>query len=900
MKKSFRDLLCLGLIGVLYLFSIANVTMMPMHIPVSNWQILLFSFFAILFYILVNTRLGRIVFFVAVGLGVGYIAFMLLTQGANSLADILNQLTSLGNTMLKIGTGYHDDTVPNTMLMWSVGLYILVLALPVYYFLVPRLRFYWLVIPGLSAFMTVWGLFRHVDRLAFYIFITMVIVCFIYNKYILYRKKDTERQQTPADTNTILFFLPVAVIIILFASAFTVRNTPLEWPWLDEKINDWYWSLYEKYKVDRYDQFSLANTGFGDPARLGGPIRPDSTPIMVVQAPTRVYLRGAVYDEYTGAGWSRSEEQQEAETSERYMDHMELRYGWKATGAAQGIYDLVGYKEYLEGKIENPTVDNDNDDGTGTDTDTDVDADVDSDNGIDIGNDISAVENQSTSMIDTDESDENNVDIDVIYDENQALAAFEAEPDDYLSFLRLEQIPQLLSKLHPEERLIIRHLNVRTKTLFTPLKTYVPINGLPDYFLRESSEGLFEANSRLAGNSEYDYRYVQPAYGMNALDRFFSSSYRGVYKDFQEANAAFINMLEETGKLELETESQELHNLLEIYEELNAYSDEVYTRYLKLPETVTQRVIDTALSLTQDSETTYDKVQALADYLRKNYTYTMEPDVPPTDRDFVDYFLYDGREGYCSYFASALCILSRAVGIPSRYVEGFVMPDKPDKNGFYHVTNQNAHAWVEVYLEGAGWITVEATPPYEGAMRYFVSLEEDTGEGYISQIPAEIPEQYRNMGNQTPTNFDLPDINTETVTSADVLLWIGAVLLAVFLLNFLVVLVRRQILWWMKPEKSIPKLYRYMVSLLRHAGCDIRLGETPKDYAKRVDERFQFIYMTMAEMVEIFYNVRFGSHIPDRNILKKVFAFAAELKAKTGRTLYFHKRLLLRGLLFRG
>lgn len=852
-----------------------------MHTPLKNWQILLFAFTAILFFILVNTRPGRIVFFAAIGLGVGYIVYLLLTEGTNGLVDVMNPVITLGNTMLKIGSGYHDETVPNTMLMWSVGLYILVLAIPVYYLLVPRLRFYWLVIPGLAAFMTVWGLFRHVDRLAFYVFITTAIVCFIHSKYILYRKRNTERQQTPADTNTILFFLPVAAFIILLASTFIVRDTPIQWPWLDEKINAWYWELYEKYNVDRYDQFSLARTGFGDPARLGGPIHPDFTPIMVVQAPTRVYLRGAVYDEYTGMGWNRSEELEEAEISDRYMDHMELRYGWKATGAAQGIYNLRGYREFLEGKTENQPWNQ-----------------ITSYNIILKDGEFVINDGEFGTLDSTNE--ENSTMTYTLSYRYGALTAFEADPDDYLNFLRIQQVPQLLSKLHPEERLTVRHLNVRTKTLFTPLKTYVPINGLPNYTLIESPEGIFEADSRLGGNSEYDYRYIQPAYGMDALDRFFSSSYRGVYKEFQEANTIFINMLEETGRLNPETESQELSDLLEIYDQLSAYSYEVYARYSKIPETVTQRVLDIAYSITSDSWTNYDKVQALADYLRKNYTYTMEPAVPPADRDFVDYFLFDGREGYCSYFASALCVLTRAVGIPARYVEGFVMPDKPDRNGFYHVTNQNAHAWVEVYLEGAGWITVEATPPYEGAMKYLVSLEEVSGEGYIPQLPMEIPEQYRNMGNQSPMNFDIPDVNTETVTSADVLLWAVAVLLAVLLFNILVVLLRRLSLWWMKPEKSIPKLYRYMVSLLRHAGCDIRLGETPKDFAKRVDERFQFIHMTMAEMVEIFYNVRFGAHIPDRKTLKKVIAFAAEVKAKTGRTLYFHKRMLLRGLLFRG
>ena len=68
------------------------------------------------------------------------------------------------------------------------------------------------------------------------------------------------------------------------------------------------------------------------------------------------------------------------------------------------------------------------------------------------------------------------------------------------------------------------------------------------------------------------------------------------------------------------------------------------------------------MMLTQDHSTTYSKVKALEEYLQNNYTYTLATN-PPEDQDFVDYFLFEGKEGYCSYYASALCILTRALGI---------------------------------------------------------------------------------------------------------------------------------------------------------------------------------------------------------------------------------------------
>lgn len=878
MKKNFRDLLCLGFIGVLYHFAILKSVLIPMHIPVKSWQMLLFALAAILFFFLVETRPGRIVFFCAIGLGVGYIAYVLFAKGPEGLAETFEPVVALGKAMLQISSGYYNETVPNALLMWTVGLFALVLAIPVYYFLVPRLRFYWLIVPGIGLFMTIWGMFRHVDKTAFYIFITVAIVCFIHYKYILYRKRDSERKEMPSGTNTIVFFIPVAIVIVLAASAFSVKNMPIQWPWLDEKVNLWYWTLHEKYNVDRYDQFTLEKTGFGDPARLGGPVYPDYTPIMVVRSPARVYLRGAVYDEYTGTGWNKTDQGELADISDRAMDHLEQRYGWKASGASKGLFNLREYREYLEqkalvyfGEITTQT----------------------NPQSGEITVMSSSAFNGSDDLIQMLETGE-------FLDPAQMLEAAKADTTEYLNFLRMQQVPQLLSKLHPEEVLTVRHLQVRTKTLFTPLKTYVPINGLPGYVLTESPEGTFEADVRLPKESEYELNYVQPAYGMGALEKYFLSSNPGLYRNFREANNAFIEGLEEYGIVNAENVRNELEDLLEVYQELEDYRDQIYIRFTKLPETIPQRVLDAALSLTMDEQTTYAKVQTLEKFLRSNFTYTLRPGIPPENQDFVDYFMFDGKEGYCSYFASALCILTRAAGIPSRYVEGFVMPETPDDNGFYHVTNQYAHAWVEVYLEGAGWVTFEPTPPYAGAMNFFVSLEESDGTGYYEELPPEIPDQYQYMHDDLPMDIDFTDGNSSRFTPAIALLWAGAVILAVMLLNLMGVLLYRLVLRLMPAKKSVPGLYRYMVMLLRQAGCVTKLGETPKDFAKRVDERFQFIHMTMMEMVDLFYSVRFGAHIPDKRSLNKLFAFTKELKSKSGRAMYLHKRFLFRGLLFRG
>ena len=98
-------------------------------------------------------------------------------------------------------------------------------------------------------------------------------------------------------------------------------------------------------------------------------------------------------------------------------------------------------------------------------------------------------------------------------------------------------------------------------------------------------------------------------------------------------------------------------------------------------------------------------------------TYNMDVGVTPEDADFINYFLYDRHEGYCTHFASAAAIMFRMAGYPARYVTGYVVDrDAFNETGYNEYTaevkDRKAHAWTEVYLDGTGWVVVDATPGY--------------------------------------------------------------------------------------------------------------------------------------------------------------------------------------------
>ena len=136
--------------------------------------------------------------------------------------------------------------------------------------------------------------------------------------------------------------------------------------------------------------------------------------------------------------------------------------------------------------------------------------------------------------------------------------------------------------------------------------------------------------------------------------------------------------------------------------------ESIRNTYLELPDHLEQPVWDLAADITSGANTPYEKAMALQNYLTRNFKYTMDVGEHPENIDFVTSFLLDTKKGYCTYFASAMTVLCRMAGLPARYVEGYIA--EPNENGEALVTGQNAHAWTEVYFEGFGWLTFDATP----------------------------------------------------------------------------------------------------------------------------------------------------------------------------------------------
>ncbi len=144
------------------------------------------------------------------------------------------------------------------------------------------------------------------------------------------------------------------------------------------------------------------------------------------------------------------------------------------------------------------------------------------------------------------------------------------------------------------------------------------------------------------------------------------------------------------------------------------YPSEVGERFLQLPDTTPGVVGETAdeIRANYDTSTPYDTARAIEQYLTTDGGFVYNLDVSYRRADWaIEEFLGDGREGFCTQFATSMALILRDMDIPSRVVYGSTPGDEVDEN-VYEVTGANMHTWVEVYFPGVGWYPMDPTPGF--------------------------------------------------------------------------------------------------------------------------------------------------------------------------------------------
>lgn len=309
----------------------------------------------------------------------------------------------------------------------------------------------------------------------------------------------------------------------------------------------------------------------------------------------------------------------------------------------------------------------------------------------------------------------------------------------------------------------------------------------------------------------------------------------------------------------------------------------IQEHYMSIPDTVPPRVIELAHSITQGIKSPLAKALALQAYLQENYDYSLQPPYTPPDADFVDYFLFELKRGYCTYFATAMAVMGRIAGLPTRYVEGFKMPSIPYEENLYEVKNLNGHAWVEIYFPKVGWLTFDPTPQSRDHQDS-IGQTQDGYPGYYWEEPYYPWMQYQQNGNY-PSDAEANIGGSIGPASKDKIPWIAWAFLLAFALIVTGMIGLRiwDILRWKKIsrlpfEKQLSYCYRQILWLLTLYGFPMRKGETPYSYARRVDTWLTNTAGSMMDICQLVVKNRFGNYQLTGHEMEKIRRFYHNLE----------------------
>lgn len=163
----------------------------------------------------------------------------------------------------------------------------------------------------------------------------------------------------------------------------------------------------------------------------------------------------------------------------------------------------------------------------------------------------------------------------------------------------------------------------------------------------------------------------------------------------------------------LTTSQNGLNNSFNSGAKLSAYERRLNLQLpprLSKPDSRVLKFARQVLRSARPNETNLRRAQRLAWAIQVGAVYTLRPPQIPAGADAAEFFLFQSRRGYCTYFAGALTVLCREAGIPARVASGFANPEWDARSQMGMLREANAHAWTEVWVEGWGWAVVDATP----------------------------------------------------------------------------------------------------------------------------------------------------------------------------------------------
>jgi transglutaminase-like putative cysteine protease len=298
------------------------------------------------------------------------------------------------------------------------------------------------------------------------------------------------------------------------------------------------------------------------------------------------------------------------------------------------------------------------------------------------------------------------------------------------------------------------------------------------------------------------------------------------------------------------------------------YPSWVAERYLQIPASLPGRVVELAQEITAPYNNPYDKATAIESYLR-NYPYNTDISAPPEGMDAVEYFLFDVKQGYCDYYASAMAVMLRAIGIPSRLAAGYAAgelvtgDDKPVYTDKYLVLERDAHAWVEVFFPSYGWIQFEPTASQPIVQR--VLAWEPTKPDGTPPPPISEDEDLRDLRNR-----DNPDsASASTTAPSELVQWIrkyrivlGLASAAIALIVLVALHARRREMAFLASPELLAGLLGRVGAWASRLGIPWPASHTPMEHAESFGRRAPEAKRVVNQIAALFVAQRYGRQQP--------------------------------------
>ena len=292
---------------------------------------------------------------------------------------------------------------------------------------------------------------------------------------------------------------------------------------------------------------------------------------------------------------------------------------------------------------------------------------------------------------------------------------------------------------------------------------------------------------------------------------------------------------------------------------MGPYEEYAFRNYLSVPTEKLPRLSELAEQRT--STTVDESVDDIRRTLHSRAVYTRRPEMMPFGQDIVESFLFDRHQGYCQHFASAAVLLFRMYGIPARYVTGYAVSREefetiPDDPSSYRavLTDENAHAWAEIYVRNAGWIPIEVTPPPM------------SGEETVPPAASIFTVSYNSVNTineNTGGNTSFVDSDTRYVSF---FLWRIIAIFAAMIIFLIILPIRRAIILRQTSNMKCDMLFSHFLKALKQSGFSVDYNCTEDDLSRLISD---YLPKTDIDIIKAFIDLASRSAFSKHGLSQK-------------------------------